>query len=178
MAIFNPYFEKVLKWEGGWADDPSDKGGKTNMGVTLTTWKAQGWDNNHDGVIDDIDLRMATKEQIAAICKKNYWDFVKGDQIGHQLIAQNIVDFGWGSGPVTATKRVQRVLGVADDGKIGPGTLGAINNYPNQQELLMKLVNDRLAFLDAIIARDASQKRFEKGWKRRVYDMVDMPSPM
>ncbi len=172
MANFTPYFEMVLKWEGGWADDPDDRGGKTNMGVTLNTWKAMGWDNNNDGVIDAEDLRLATKDQVKAICKKNYWDFVKGDFINDQRIAQHIADFGWGSGPVTAVRRIQKVLGVGADGILGKGTLGTINNYPNQNHLLDLLVQDRIAFLDAIIARDPSQKKFERGWKNRVYDVV------
>lgn len=177
MADFQPYFQKVLKWEGGFVNDPADPGGATNMGVTISTWKAQGWDNNHDGVIDVTDLKMATPEQIGIICKKNFWDIVGADQIKTQLVAQNIVDFGWGSGPVTAAKRTQAVLGVTADGKIGPATLAAINNYPNQQELLTRLVDDRIAFLNAIIAKNPVLQKFKNGWMNRVYDMVNMPKP-
>lgn len=28
----------ILKWEGGFVNDPDDLGGATNMGVTIGTW--------------------------------------------------------------------------------------------------------------------------------------------
>lgn len=171
MADFKTYFDKMLKWEGGWADDPADRGGKTNMGVTIKVWKA--WAQRLFGIPgNEQTLRAATKQQISTICKVLYWDVVRGDNIANQKIAQHVADFGWGSGPITAIKRIQAVLKVTVDGKIGPKTIAAINNHPNPAELLNKLVADRIAFLDAIIKRDPTQRRFEKGWKNRVYDIV------
>ena len=32
----------ILKWEGGFVNDPADLGGATNMGVTIGTWKSCG----------------------------------------------------------------------------------------------------------------------------------------
>lgn len=29
----------ILKWEGGWVNDPDDLGGATNMGVTIGTYE-------------------------------------------------------------------------------------------------------------------------------------------
>ena len=46
----------IFQWEGGWADVKEDKGGKTNMGVTLATWKSCGYDKDGDGDIDANDL--------------------------------------------------------------------------------------------------------------------------
>ena len=40
MADFTLYLPKVLKWEGGFVDDPDDAGGATNMGVTISTLQA------------------------------------------------------------------------------------------------------------------------------------------
>lgn len=34
----------ILKWEGGFSDDPDDRGGRTNKGVTqkvYDTWRAE-----------------------------------------------------------------------------------------------------------------------------------------
>ena len=39
----------IRKWEGGWSDHKNDKGGKTNMGITLSTWKSCGYDKDGDG---------------------------------------------------------------------------------------------------------------------------------
>ena len=44
----------ILKWEGGFVNDPDDLGGATNMGVTIGTWKSCGYDKDGDGDIDVI----------------------------------------------------------------------------------------------------------------------------
>ena len=41
----------ILKWEGGFVNDPADLGGATNMGVTIGTWKSCGYDK--DGRFDN-----------------------------------------------------------------------------------------------------------------------------
>lgn len=39
MANVNQLAPFILKWEGGFVNDPADLGGATNMGVTIGTWK-------------------------------------------------------------------------------------------------------------------------------------------
>ena len=43
MAKAEVLFKMIRKWEGGWSDHKNDKGGKTNMGITLSTWKSCGF---------------------------------------------------------------------------------------------------------------------------------------
>ena len=44
MANMNQLAPFILKWEGGFVNDPADLGGATNMGVTIGTWKSCGYD--------------------------------------------------------------------------------------------------------------------------------------
>jgi len=37
-----------------------DRGGLTNNGITLSTWKSVGKDKNNDGVVDAKDLALMT----------------------------------------------------------------------------------------------------------------------
>ena len=167
VKILAPF---ILKHEGGFVNDPLDRGGATNKGVTIAVWKAQGYDKDGDGDIDVADLTLITEADAIMIMKKNYWDRWKADQIKNQAIANTLVDWVWGSG-AWGIKIPQRILGVKDDGVVGIKTLEAINKQ-NPNKFLEKLYLARFNFLDDIVASNPSQKRFIKGWKNRMNDLI------
>ena len=170
MAEIKKLAPWILKWEGGFVNDPLDKGGATNKGVTIAVWKSQGYDKDGDRDIDVADLKLITVEDATNIMKKNYWDRWKADQIKNQAIANTLVDWVWGSG-AWGIKIPQRILGVKDDGVVGGKTLEALNKQ-NPKEFLEKLYLARFNFLDGIVASNPSQKRFIKGWKNRMNDLI------
>ena len=168
MANVKLLAPKILKWEGGYVNDILDKGGATNKGITISTWKSQGWDKDSDGDIDVEDLKKITVEDFTIILKKNYWDRWKADNIINQSIADIVVDWVWGSG-VWGIKIVQRILDLKEDGIVGNITLTKLNNA-NQKELFDKIFQARLKFINDIVKNNPSQKRFIKGWTNRLND--------
>ncbi len=166
MADIKFYFPKLLKWEGGFVQDPIDKGGATNMGVTLSTFQAQGHDENGDGVIDVNDLKLMSKEEAMSICKQYYWDRWMADTISNQSIAEQLVEWVWGSGK-WGIIIPQRLLGVVDDGIVGYKTIQALNGQ-NQSEFFIKLTDARMKFINDIVANNPDQIRFQQGWKNRI----------
>ena len=89
----------ILKWEGGFVNDPDDLGGATNMGVTIGTWKSCGYDKDGDGDIDVDDLHLLTREDVVnRVLKPHYWDRWKADEIKSQSVANILVDWVWASG--------------------------------------------------------------------------------
>ena len=168
MANVNDLAPFILKWEGGFVNDPKDRGGATNMGVTLNTWKSVGYDKNGDKKIDAQDLKLLTQDDvIKKVLKPYYWDKWRADEINNQSIANILVDWVWASGKYGITK-VQAMLNLKSDGVVGNKTLSAINDYPNQRQLFQRIKNERLAFIDRIVKNNPSQRRFMKGWKNRV----------
>lgn len=164
MADAQKLIPFILKWEGGFANHPLDKGGPTNKGITFNTYRAF-----YPGAMVE-DLKEMTDDQWFNIFVTGYWDLWRADELKNQSIANIVVDWAWASGPITSIKQVQRILGVKADGIVGPTTLRAINNT-NQQELFNDIKAARYRFVESIIARDPSQAVFRKGWQNRINDI-------
>lgn len=86
----------ILKWEGGFVNDPADLGGATNMGVTIGTWKSCGYDKDGDGDIDVDDLHLLTREDVVnRVLKPHYWDRWKATRLNrNQLLIYWLIGCG------------------------------------------------------------------------------------
>lgn len=166
MAKIQPLADFILSFEGGYVNHPNDKGGPTNMGVTLKTWQTQGYDKNGDGRIDAKDVKLITKADAISILRRCYWNRWKADAIKDQSIANILVDWVWSSGTPGITL-VQAMLGVKADGIVGSRTLKAINAQ-NPKQLFARIKARRKQYIAGIIARNPKQQVFEKGWLRRL----------
>jgi len=161
MATYTKVIKKILKWEGGYAGN-IDGATCTMKGVTLATYRRFfGNEKNCK------DLKEITQAEWDYIFKKGFWDKWKADDIKNQSIAELLVDWCWTSG-VWGIKFPQRVLGVKDDGIVGPKTLAAINDYENQEELFNKLWNRRKKHFQDIAK--GGKAKFLGGWLNRLND--------
>lgn len=162
MADYKKLIPIIKRWEGGYVNHPLDKGGCTNSGVTIATFRSYYGKNQ-----TCENLKKMTDAQWEVIFKNSFWNRWQADKINNQAIANLVVDWLWGSG-VWGIKYPQRVLGVVDDGIVGKKTLAAINDYPNQKELFEKLWNRRKKHFEDIVRRNPSQKVFLRGWMNRL----------
>jgi len=168
MANVNLLAPKILKLEGGFTNDKLDKGGATNKGVTLATWRQCGYDKDGDGDIDTDDIRLLTTQDATIVLKRFYWDRWKADQINNQSIADILVDWVWGSGK-WGIIIPQRLMGLVDDGIVGPKTIYALNTA-NQASLFQDISEARETFYNGLVIETPSQVKYIKGWLNRLND--------
>lgn len=164
MANPRLVIEHFRRWEGGFVNDPDDKGGATNMGITLKVYqKYFGKDKTAE------DLKKITDDEWLTIFKDGYWDPWKADQINNQSIALLCTTMGWMSGTKTAIKKVQECLGTKADGIVGPKTLALLNKLPSSA-VFRKLWVMRYTWLNQI-AKSGNNKKFLRGWLNRHNDI-------
>ena len=164
MANYKLMIPWIKKWEGGYANDPDDAGGCTMKGITIATYQRYfGKDKTCS------DLKNITDDEWTYIFINGFWDKFKADQIENQSIAQLCVQMGWGSGTITAIKRIQRCLGCAADGIVGPITLSKINQKP-ARDVFEKLWQMRRLWLIEI-SKKGNNKKYLKGWLNRLDDL-------
>lgn len=156
----------ILSFEGGYANDKDDKGGATKHGVTLATWRANGYDKNGDGRIDEKDVMQITEADAIRIMKKNFWDVWQADLIRCQSLANILVDWVWASGKYGITIP-QEMLGVKQDGKVGPKTLEALNKQ-DAWKFFQKLKVRRKKYLQDFVKARPKNYKYLKGWQRRL----------
>lgn len=192
MAKVDVLLPFILRWEGGYANDPADTGGATNKGVTIATWKQCGYDKDGDGKIDVKDLKLISNDDVRnRVLKPHFWDRWKADEIHSQKIANILVDWVWGSGK-HGIVIPQRILGVKPDGIVGAKTISAVNfAAPNQ--LFNAIYNARVKFLKDIVAQSVAayekkkgrkatnaekmrftKQRFLNGWMKRLADIKNL----
>ena len=129
MANFDIFLPLILKFEGGYVNDPADPGGETNKGITMRLF--QRCSHQLLGIEPTSEnLKSLTDGQAGIIYKAQFWDRIRGDAFGLQDLANIACDFYVNSG-THATTLLQRILNsmganVVVDGVIGQATLQAL----------------------------------------------------
>jgi len=154
---FDRALARVLVHEGGFVNHPSDPGGATNLGITLATFRRYV---KRNGTV--ADLKALTIAQAGIVYRKQFWDRVNGYDLPDG-IDYAVFDFAVNSGQSRAAKYLQAVLGVAQDGLVGPITIAAARRA-DPVAVIGKLCADRMAFL----RRLKTWPVFGRGWTSRV----------
>lgn len=155
----------ILRWEGGFVNDPDDLGGATNKGITIGTY---GEYRKRKGLPSPTvqELKNLSENEWYEIFKTMYWDRWRGDEIKSQSVANILVDWVWASG-VHGIRRPQAILGVVSDGIVGAKTIAALNAaYPDR--LFEALKADRIKFIDEICKARPKNEKYRKGWMNRI----------
>lgn len=155
---------QILKHEGGFVDHPSDPGGATNMGIThktLARWRGidPWWD------LPRSEVKALTRSEASAIYKALYWERCKAGSLpaGVDLA---VFDYAVNSGADRAVRTLQALVGVVQDGFVGPVTLVAVQKR-DPRALVEALCDQRMGFLQRL----THWATFGRGWTNRVADV-------
>ncbi len=173
----DPIGNIVLKHEGGFVNDPADRGGATNLGITQAT--LSGW-RGHQVSVDDV--RNLTESEAREIYETNYLKKPKIDWLPFPYPQVFVMDMAVNHGPGRAIKILQKTINKAGfgpisvDGGMGPATKAAAERAQEEMGNYFQnaLVEERKAFYEAIMAKNPSQERFRNGWMRRA-DSFSLP---
>jgi len=192
MSDFEIAFGETELNEGGYVDDPDDRGGETHLGISRKfhpTWN--GWklvdqlkSNHPDDYIRQVNQNAQLHRLAKAFYRENFWKPILGSQIPNQSIANKVFDTGVNQGTGTSVRYLQESLNLLNrnqqeykdigvDGKMGPKTLAALNEFlkleKGQPDYLLKLLNLMQAnrYVE-IMKREPTQQKFARGWLNRV----------
>lgn len=161
---FNETMKLMLNLEGGKTDEKSDRGGRTNFGITQRTYN----DWLKQNKLKSSDVFKISKERALKIYRKQFWGVIKGDQLPHN-VAKAIMSMALTDGPQDSVRFIQRLLNIEQTGFMGPKTLAAIwSKCKKDDKMFTKQI------LDAQIKRYKSDEQadtYGKGWTNRA-DLV------
>lgn len=157
---FDTAFHRLLGHEGGFVDHPSDPGGATCWGVTERVAR----DNGYQGDMRDLPVAVAKQ-----IYRAKYWDAVRAEDLP-AAVRYEMFDAAVNSGTGQATRWLQRAVGVADDGRLGPITIAAAH-AADAQLVARRMLGQRLRFMTDL----STWPTFGKGWARRISELLTTP---
>lgn len=156
QVTYNEAMVKVYADEGGYSDDAGDPGGPTNYGITIADarkyWKANATAQDVRAMPKSVAADIYAKHYATPLC---YNDLPPG-------VDYAVLDYGINSGNYRSAKVLQQLVGVTDDGVIGPATIAAVYKV-NSNTLINEIYKERLNFLESL----GTWHIFGKGWTTR-----------
>jgi lysozyme family protein len=162
-------FEEALKFtlgeEGGYVDDPRDRGGATNRGITQGSYDS--WRGSHG--LASQDVRQISDREVRDLYREQFWD---AGHCGELPMPLAISHFDWcvNHGPGGALATLQQAIGVTPDGLWGPATESAAGKSSSTAYIRYDALRRQWYLKRAAEAPD--QVAFLKGWLKRV-DRLD-----
>lgn len=144
----------ILKYEGGYSNDPLDKGGETKYGISKRAHPT-------------VDIKNLSLEDAKKIYKRDYWIAPRVDLLCPE-IRLPLFDACVNHGRGYSVKALQKILKVKIDGNIGSRTKFACKEYDNKKLLVHNFLSARLRKYLAISSFDV----YGYGWCRRLLDVA------
>ena len=178
----------TARWEGGLSDHPADRGGITAYGVSLAFLRGVADESqaNRD-TLERMGIRLPVTADVirgisahmaATLFRWQFWDRLRLDEFPVRVgtvLYDAAVNHGRARSVRLAQQGYNACVGVyggklAVDGMLGPLTRAALKNA-DTDKFLSAMIDVRIAFYSAIVASNASQSVFLRGWLGRAEDL-------
>lgn len=146
---FDSAFARVVDHEGGYVNDPADRGLKTKFGISQRAYPT-------------LDIAALTLADARAIYRRDYWERCRCDAMP-PVLAFAVFDLAVNAGRHAAVKDLQLALGVDSDGVLGPRTMAALAAC----DVLLTAVKVHACGLDRR-TNAPTWPQHGRGWARRV----------
>jgi len=156
MAKFEEAIGKTLVNEGGYVNDPSDRGGETNYGISKRSYPS-------------VDIKNLTVASAKEIYKQDYWNKLRASEINSQQVAFELFDTAVNMGVRTASKLIQSCVDSHPDGIIGNITLQSINDV-DEELLLLRFKLAKIARYTYLAKKRPANKKYLLGWINRALE--------
>lgn len=124
-------------------------------------------------VVTAKDIANLTQPEAVALGVFLFYKEPGFDKLPWDRVTASVVDKGWGSGPDAAAKLLQRMIGVKDDGVIGPKTIAAYAAYrskTSEADAARAFAAQRRAYDAYLAVNDGPSdpdKKYIGGWNNR-----------
>ena len=166
MDAFEQAFAIVMVKEGGYSSVATDPGNWTGGKCGIGECRGTNWGISA-AAYPQLDIRLLTKDEVQNIYRRDYWDRAQCGKLPPPL-ALLVFDAAVNNGVGQAVRWLQAVLGVAQDGVIGPAVLAAIEARAGQGAALCgEFQAKRLVFMAGL----PTWRTFGAGWAKRLCDL-------
>ena len=134
MANFEIAYKRTAKFEGGYVNDPNDRGGETYAGISRRAHpKWAGWATidrakKEKNFPKNLSSNVVLQQQVRTLYRNNYWTPIWGDRIKRQEVANELYDFGVNAGVGTSIKLQQRQFKMKETGEMDEVLLKMLNS--------------------------------------------------
>lgn len=149
---FDEAIDIILKFEGGYVNDPNDPGGETNFGISKRAFP-------------EYDIRALTEGAAKQIYKIFYWDRMQCSRLPAYMRLM-VFDCAVNQGTFYATKMLQEAVRTDVDGSIGSLTINASATVDRLYAISYMALRRHLSY-----SRSKHWDSYGSGWSKRLLEV-------